>query len=182
MNHLGSNLTKVLSNIIDAIMSDVDKLVKQQKEFLPKRAVKFGYPSIIWIEAPLHDNFSNNDDRIKFNRALNEAAQFHDDTFVLMLKKIWNPNDSSFYAAEYKRYTNEGYNTYWATIDATLKFADTILLKKKMTKPKKTDYANLSMQNKLQNFRLSRPLSRSKTPPHHSDDHYYKPRHFNHND
>ena len=117
--------------MIDHLMKEFHKLITIQKEFLPKRAKRANYPSIVWIEAPLHSNFCNNPERVKFNRELNNVARFHENNFVLQLKKFWDPADSSLYASEYRRYTNEGLTSYWTAIDLTVKFADTILLKKK---------------------------------------------------
>ena len=134
LNHPGPGLTKSLSKICDALTSEFSRLAELQKSYLPKRAKKQEFPKCIWIEAPLHHNFPNNDECSKFNKAMREAAMFHDDTFVLMLKKIWDGTNPSLYSAEYRHYTNEGFSSYWIAIDATIKFADTILLKIKKQK------------------------------------------------
>ena len=131
LNHQGQGITKPLCHMVDHLMGEFTKLVEIQKDFLLKKCKKLGYPQFIWIEAPLHDNFVNNHDRIKFNRALNTAVKFHDDTYVLKFKKVWDEKNSNLYFSEFRRFTNEGLNAYWMAIDATLKFADTILLKKK---------------------------------------------------
>ena len=130
-----TGISKSLGKLIDHLMKEFNKLVAIQKEFLPKRARKPSYPSIIWIEAPLHNNFANNAERVKFNRELNNVVRFHEHSYVLKLKKIWDPSDTSLYAAEYSRYTNEGLTSYWIAVDYTIKFMDTILLKK-TRKPK----------------------------------------------
>ena len=130
-SHSGPGLTKAMGKICNVLMTDVTSVIQLQKEFLPKKSKKSEFPKVIWIEAPLHNNFSNNQDRIKFNKALNDIVLFHDDMFALKLKKIWNPHDASLYSAEFRRYTAEFYAAYWTAIDCTVKFADTILFKKK---------------------------------------------------
>ena len=147
LNHPGPGITKAMEHLIGAIMTDCDRLIASQKEYLPKRAKKAEYPQMIWILSPLHDNFSNITECIKFNKAVESVAQFHDNTFPLQLKKIWNKTDNSLYSAEYHRFTNKGYGVYWMAIDATLKFADTILLKIK--KPGRKNGGN-STDNKFQ--------------------------------
>ena len=182
LDHPGPHLTKALSRIVDAMISDMNKLIHQQKEFLPRKSTKPEFPKIIWVEAPLHDNFANCDDRIKLTRAIQDAVQFHDDTYSLDLKKIWNPRDGALYAAEYRRYTNEGYRTYWRAIDATIKFADTILFKKKLGKRsvESSDRAHQSrsMKHKKRTSRSpGRDRKRSyRQQPHHrycSNDRYH---------
>ena len=46
---------------------------------------------------------------------------------VLKLKKIWCSKDGSLYARDRKRFTANGYITYWETIDRTVKYADQLL-------------------------------------------------------
>ena len=161
LNHPGPNVTKALTHMIDAVMSEFSKLAAQQWEYLPKRSTREDYPKFIWIEAPLHNNFSNNVKRMKYNKALRDAAQFHDDMYALMLKKIWNPNDDSLYAADFRRFTNDGYRAYWTAIDATIKFADTILLKKKNVNGKPKEFSTQIQKIIHGNQTKSRSRSRS---------------------
>ena len=79
--------------------------------------------------------------RSKFNRALNTAASFHDNTHVLELKKGWDMRDSSLFLKEESRYTSTGLTTYWEAVDKTVKYTDTILFKKleKREKQQKAD-------------------------------------------
>ena len=121
--------TKAMTRIVDNIMKQHTKYVEIQKDFLPERSKRPLLPQIIWIQAPLHDNFHNNNDRTKFNKILAEVAQLHPNTSALALKKVWDPSDTRLYVA-HSRFTSLGLTTYWAAIDKTIKFADTILLKK----------------------------------------------------
>ena len=128
-------LTKPLGRILDSLMKEFQSMATTQKDFLPKKAKRADYPRFIWIEAPLHKNFDNNMERRKFNCALNDVVKFHEGHYALQLKKIWDSENSNLFFPEFRRYGVEGYNKYWMTVDATIKFADTILLKKKPQNP-----------------------------------------------
>ena len=84
-----------LGRMANSIMAEFDKLINTQKEFLPKRSKRPNYPAFIWIQAPLHNNFYNNSERVKFNRELINVARFHENTYVLPMKKIWDQADTS---------------------------------------------------------------------------------------
>ena len=126
----GCGITKSMSQLVHTLMTDYDRYVSAQKDYLPKKAKRPGYPHFIWIEVPLHENFANNNDRIKFNKAVRDMSMLHDSTTSLKLKKVWDPSNKNLYMANARRFTNEGLSTYWHAIDSTIKFADTILLKK----------------------------------------------------
>ena len=121
---------KEMGHVLNWLMNEYDKLISIHKENLPAKAKRAGYPQILWIEPPLHDNFLNNRERESFNSTLSTVAQFHPDTWVLKLKKIWDPNDNSLYMKEEQRFTAAGLKSYWDAVDKTVRYADTILLKK----------------------------------------------------
>ena len=108
-NYDGQGLTKPYGRLINNIMHEFDKLISVQKEFLPKRSRRPNYPSIIWIEPPLHDNFVNNQEQLKFIRVLNDVAKFHEGTVVLKLKKVWDQTDSNLFSSHFGRFTPDGY-------------------------------------------------------------------------
>ena len=118
--------------VIDWMMREYDRLIMSQKEFVHLRCKKPNYPNFIWIEALLHDNFTKEDNvaRALFNKAVNNAAMFHENTWSLQLKKLWDPQNNSLFTKEEYRYTADSLTTYWEAVDKTIKYADTILLKK----------------------------------------------------
>ena len=65
-----------------------------------------------------------------FNERLNTVSQFHEGITVLKLKKIWEPTDSNLFLYESNRFTSEGINAYWAAVDCTIRFMDTIMIQK----------------------------------------------------
>ena len=136
IRHTGNDWSKRIGRAINWIMNEFDKLVSIQKDYLPTRAKRSTYPQILWIEAPHHENFLNNLARQRFNTALETVAQFHENTTVLKLKKIWDEHDSTLFSRLENRYTADGLKSFWDAVDKTIKYADTILLKK-VEKPQK---------------------------------------------
>ena len=129
-------LEKLLNGILNHIMSEYNKLILAQKDFLPNKARKLLYLQIVWMEAPVNCNFMNNEDRLLFNACLNTVAKFHENTLILGFKKIWDPDSMSLFLKEYFRFTTEGLTRYWAAVDCTLRYAETILWKKQIDPPK----------------------------------------------
>ena len=129
-NRKGYGISTALGRIVDSIMVEHDRLVTAYKEFLPEKCKKEEYPHFIWILAPIHNNFANNSDRHKFNKCVERMAKFHKNTHALQLKKIWNLNNSNLFIRESRRFTTTGYNMYWEAVDRTVKYCDTILMKK----------------------------------------------------
>ena len=108
----------------------------------------------MWIKAPHHKNFANNLHRMKFNKALESMAKLHDNMFVLELVNEWDQYDTSLYITESRRYTATGLSTYWRAVDKTVKYADTILLKK--IKQKSENRCNNNRGNSLDRYHWHR--------------------------
>ena len=130
LNHDGCGASKAIGRILNELMIDFRKLVTRQKEFLDKKSKKALYPQFVWIEAPINVNFGNNTGRRKYNDRLHAVSKFHENVTILEMKKIWDPDCTRLYVAESDHYTCEGYSTYWAAVDCTMKFMDTIMFKK----------------------------------------------------
>ena len=88
--------------------------------------------------------------RQKFNHALSTAALLNENTWSLKLKKIWDSHNHSLYNKEDDKYTVEGIKTYWEAVDQTIKYADTILIKRPAAKPK-TSTQDKSNNNSFNN-------------------------------
>ena len=130
-------VSKNLGRALNWVAVEFDRVIAAHKEKLPAKVLKEKYPTIIGIEAPLHDNFVNNVIRMKFNKALEMVCQFHNDVYPLRLKKIWDGQDNSLFSHDEVRYTFNGLRAYWEAVDKTVKFADTILLQKSARTTKK---------------------------------------------
>ena len=137
-SELGSDITKAFSRMLNYIMIEFERSTAAFKEHLPAKAVRHGFPKFLWIQAPYHDHFSDNNLRFKFNRILEEMVKFHMDTFTLSLKKVWNDKNPNLYIQEAHRFTAEGYSTYWEAADRTVRYFDSILLKKQEKPKRKT--------------------------------------------
>ena len=151
LNHDGCGESKAIGRILNELMTDFRKLVTKQKEFLDKKSKRPLYPQFVWLEAPLNVNFSNNARRKKYNDRLHAVSKFHENVTILEMKKIWDPDCTRLYVGENDRYTCEGYSTYWAAVDCTMKFMDTIYFKKienKSSKKAKAMAAEKTAQKK----------------------------------
>ena len=165
---------KLFAWVVNYIMTEFKRAIATFKELLPKKCVKTAYPHILWIQAPLHDNFNNNSHRSKFNRALEDAAQMHSNTSVLMLKKVWEPSDSNLFVSDSQRFTNKGFKCYWEAVDRTVRYCDLIILKKqeKFNLLKQQDRKfktsrnsqNVESHSSQQKFRWRNPKFTSKLP------------------
>ena len=129
-------LSRCLGRLIDNVMTSFDRSIESIKEHLESKCMREDYPYFMWIQAPLHDGFANNDERVKFNKQMERMAKFHHNTVALQLKKVWKRNDSTLYVSEARRFTTCGYAVYWEAIDKTVKFCDTILIKKILARQK----------------------------------------------
>ena len=157
-------ITKALSRLVKFIMTEFERGVSSFKENLPAKSKREGYPHFLWILAPIHDKFSNNSERYKFNKAVEDMAKFHVNTSCLELKKIWSIHDEDLYAEEQDRYTIDGYKRYWEAIDRTVRYCDSVVLKNKERRNKsKTKSTMFQPPNRGQNdqFRWRNPMLNS---------------------
>ena len=129
LNYSEEGISKSLGRVLDWIMREHNRITESYKEMLPLRAKRANYPQFIWIQAPTHDNFTNNLMRLKFNNAISSSVQFNENTWSLQLKKVWDSHCHSLYNKEDQKFTIDGIKSYWDAVDKTLHFADTILLK-----------------------------------------------------
>ena len=133
MKSLNEDVTKSQSNlekVMNWLMNEHSRIVETYKEHLQQKAKKDFYPYFIWIQAPTHVNFRDNAERERFNQVIERVSKLHDNTAVLALKKIWDPQNKSLYLERENRYTTDGLRFYWEAVDKTVKYADTILFKK----------------------------------------------------
>ena len=72
------NIRKQVTKVIQWLMTEFGRLVESQKEYLPGKAKKPGFPTFIWIAASSHKNFRDNPIREMFNDALEAVSLHHD--------------------------------------------------------------------------------------------------------
>ena len=118
-------------------MNQYDRLVLTQKDHLPKKAKKaIDHPVFVWIQPLTHQDFTNNGLRRVFSDSLASCVTDHKNTFAVPLKKIWDHEDPSLYNKIDNKLTVQGYLSYWNAVNKTVKYVDTLLLKKATMKAK----------------------------------------------
>ena len=130
LHHYGSGISNALGRLVDKVMGDHEKSTSSHKDYLPEKCKRDAYPYFIWIQAPLHININNNPERVKFNHCIDRMTKFHSKVLSLQLKKIWDPQDTNLFIKESNRFTCTGFSAYWNAVDKTVKYCDTILIKK----------------------------------------------------
>ena len=123
-----------MGKMVHWLMDEYHKIVEAQKDYLPSKAKKQGFPNFIWISPPTHRGFKNNSLREKFGKILEKIGLLHDNVAVLQLKKVWDPNNFSLYLECEGRFTTEGLRSYWEAVDKAVCYADTMYFKKSIRK------------------------------------------------
>ena len=161
-----NGLTKAFGRLVKFIMTEHERGIASFKENIPSKSKKDGYPHILWILTPFHQNFVNNDERQKFNRAVEDTSKYYTNISCLELKKVWNPKDDGFFSREFRRFTADGYKAYWEAVDRTVRYCDSVALKKreKFTKKK--------ILHDDQEFNYKNNEAKGKIPFHCQNDKY----------
>ena len=108
---------------------------------LPKKAIRDYFPQVIWIAPPSHKYFQNNRAREMFTNLLEQKiAEKYEAMCCLRLKKFWYENCGALYMKEQRRFTPDGYFTYWRVVDAAVKFWARTLSDMLCKKQKKASY------------------------------------------
>ena len=123
-------VTKPINRLLNFVMTEFERNVASFKEFLPAKCVHHNFPQFLWIQAPLHQNFRNNNLRHKFNKSLEEVCKLYANTISLMLKKVWDPQNLNLYNGDTQCFSVQGYTDYWEAVDRTIRYFDLVVLKK----------------------------------------------------
>ena len=141
VNFSGYGISVLLGKLMEWLGNEIIKILAAYKDKLPKKAIREGYPQVLWIEPPLNKNFGKEDNfkRKKFSAAIDKICKLFQNMTVLQLRKIWDYEDSNLFLAEAHRFTAEGYNLYFQAVDAVLKLWDNYLCQKILKKALKTE-------------------------------------------
>ena len=131
LKNISTDLPKAFNRLVNHVMLEHERSISSFKEHLMPKSKKDGYPHILWILAPMHQNFLNNSERFKYNKAIESMCKLHSNVSCLELKKIWDPKDDGLYVSDQKRFTTEGFKKYWEAIDRTIRYCDSVILKKR---------------------------------------------------
>ena len=141
-------VSKSITRMLNYVMTEHECAIAAYKEHLPAKCLKPDQTQILWIHAPLHDNFSDWDNslRVRFNKCLDEVSKLHTNVTALPFKKVWNPQDDDLFLQYSYRFTASGLKAYWEAIDRTVRYFDSIVLKKQFKKKQGNGHANFNQQ------------------------------------
>ena len=163
-----SGVSKQLSRVINYIMTEHERGIASFQDHLGVRSLKQDYPHIMWLHAPEHENFKNNHLRYKFNKCIDEVSKMHSNVTTLMFKKVWDPANGNLYLKESGRFTAEGYRAYWEAIYRTVRYFDSVILKKNEKRKNLKNTAGpekFRWQNPQLNLSKETPKIFKKLPP-----------------
>ena len=154
------DILQSFSRMLNHIMTEHERTISAFKEHLPSKSLKSDFPQILWVQAPFHDGFCNNDLRFKFNHCMEEVCKLHVNTHSLMLKKAWDAHNPDLFLEHSQRFTAEGFSKYWKAVDHTARYFNSVVLLKKQDsngkKPCKFFHNKKQDQFKWQNLRYNR--------------------------
>ena len=111
MNHDNFGIMHMLSTSIMWLASELHKITLAYKEKLPKKSKKSDYPMFLWVSAPLHKNFSDNNLHQKFNTCLDKVVDTFSNMKMIRMKKEWEFDDPSIFRLG--KFSSEGLDRYW---------------------------------------------------------------------
>ena len=114
-----TGIGRLITNCIDCLICDLHRLIFDHKELLPKRAVRFKYPTCIWMIPPGHTNFDDNVIRKKLAETIEKSVLQFNEMRFLRMKATWDYNEMSLVIPTVTgyRFTSKGLLRYWISID-----------------------------------------------------------------
>ena len=120
LNYDNYGLSGMVGPWIEWLAAEFNKLINDQKNCLPKKAVREDYPQLYWCNNPCHMDFIDNNPRIKLDAVMESVMNLYSNMRVIKLKECWRPNDSKLVTNN--RCTSFGLTTHWKAIDAATRF------------------------------------------------------------
>ena len=129
LNVKNFGLTQMMDRELTWLAKQFFRMSLTYKENLPEKVKKQSHPKFLWVMAPAHKFFEDNEQRRKFNNCLEEACKDYYNMHVLQLKNYWSFDKDGLVArsgnsAGY-RITSLGLKTYWSAIDSAVQYRDT---------------------------------------------------------
>ena len=135
------NTTADFDIVLRFLFRNFDRAIEIYKENLPSKAKRPHIPHFLWMAPPTHKNFTedSNVKRRNFTSSLETVASQFKNCTVLKMIKAWDHDDGESFLNDAQRYSFDGLNKYWQSVDAAIRFWFTALSKKmdKKSKPKK---------------------------------------------
>ena len=117
------SLSRTLTEVFEWLCTQIERAINTRKEQLPEKSMKYGYPSVYFVEAPQHINFRNNSDRRKMNSAMQNVTSLHQFMKIIRMKQAWDADDRKLYN-EMGRFTSPGLFKYWESVDSSFEYND----------------------------------------------------------
>ena len=114
-------ISSLIGSWVEWIAKKLIALKDLAKSSLPGKATKDGYPQFYWVAPPHHRNFYNNFARTKLTNVLESVFKTQNDMRVIRMKEKWDYENLELVDKK-GIITDEGYYTYWESIDAAVKF------------------------------------------------------------
>ena len=114
------------------LATEFEKSMDSYKDLLPQRSKKENFPHFLWICPPTNCNFGsdNNDLRNLQTNCIDEIIKTKKRMSSLRMIKVWEHDDRGAFLEEAYRFTLDGLDTYWASIDSAIRYWDMILINK----------------------------------------------------
>ena len=145
------------------LMNEFKKAIVAANDVLPEKAKRT--PHVLWMAPPTHKYFGNynNDQRLVQSECLQETIHIMANMSVLKLVKIWDSENANFFLYDAYRFTSNGLDAYWASIDAAIKFWFDVLSKKLDN----TNYhSKKTPHHRINKFKWHRPSTSHWKPTH----------------
>ena len=121
------------------LINEFEKLLQSCKDVLPYKAVKEGFLHVLWIEPPMHKNFGdiNNNMRLCQRDCLHEIVQVKTNMSSLKMLKHWDHDDGGAFLKDRNRFTSDGLDRYWDSIDSAIRYWDKNVLPRMQERKRK---------------------------------------------
>ena len=77
VNYEDYGVTEIYGRLMKWFITQVDRVIKSQNEYLPQKAKKHHRPYVIWMGASNHKDLADNIQRKKFNDCLASIIKLH---------------------------------------------------------------------------------------------------------
>ena len=159
-------LSQDYSRRIKWLMNEFRKVIDTINDYVPQNAKSTGFPKFLWISPTRHRNYKNNALRKKFGSCIEAQAKLVENTTCLRLVQKWDFNDSSIFLEQEQRFSNQGKFDFWAAVDKTIEFYDTIYNTKSCHRSKREDSSQEDKDNsRHQRYYRIKEEPRFKLPP-----------------
>ena len=120
-----SDAESLFETLMRDFIAKLHKLMIDHKAILPQKALKYKYPTFLWILPPGHCNFNDNQRRQWYASAIEKNVMAFNEMRFMRLKS-WDFNDTNLVMETPTgyRFTSQGLLRYWTAVNAAIQFWD----------------------------------------------------------